>query len=172
MPFFENYNSSPFWFVSHCDLWEGYTKNRQNDRHSFPSSERETKNQNGDEILEDLKSGTFQKMCICVLACSIPPLPLSGTPKKTWCVDFLLFLCTPPVVSHVVHTVYVNVYIPWYSTRYTPIWTEFGIYDTSEKKGSTGVVRAPSVGEHNSALVDEGRKIWNLLAIKNARHEP
>ena len=121
VPFFENYNSSPFWFVSHCDLWEGYTKNRQNDRHSFPSSERETKNQNGDEILEDLKSGTFQKMCICVLACSIPPLPLSGTPKKTWCVDFLLFLCTPPVVSHVVHTVYVNVYIPWYSTRYTPI---------------------------------------------------
>ena len=28
------------------------------------------------------------------------------------------------------------------------------------------VLRAPSVGKHNSTRVDEGRKGWNLLAIK------
>ena len=28
------------------------------------------------------------------------------------------------------------------------------------------LLRAPSVGNHNSTRVDEGRKSWNLLAIK------
>ena len=34
------------------------------------------------------------------------------------------------------------------------------------------MLSAPSVGRQNPTRVDEGRKSWNLLAIKNARHEP
>ena len=32
--------------------------------------------------------------------------------------------------------------------------------------GKDQPLRAPSVGKHNSTRVDEGRKSWNLLAIK------
>ena len=41
-----------------------------------------------------------------------------------------------------------------------------------KKRKEDQLLRAPSVSKHNSTRVDEGKKSWNRLAIKNARHEP
>ena len=40
------------------------------------------------------------------------------------------------------------------------------LFPPPKKKDQQQLLRAPSVGEHSSAQVDEGRKSCNLLAIK------
>ena len=44
-------------------------------------------------------------------------------------------------------------------------WSDFDFILQQYKKGQQ-VLRAPSVGRHNSTRVNEGRKSSNLLAIK------